>query len=116
MLNEAGVILLATDKSFGIKYLAGEKSEHTEKIYGTLTNSFDNSKLFTKKELCRCINEAGLRKQRFYYPLPNYKLPNVVFSEEYLPEKSLSKLDYYIYYNENAIVNKSEIEVIKQFN
>lgn len=116
LLNEDGVILLATDNSFGIKYLAGEKSEHADKIYGTFSNDFTDGRLFTRKELCQCIEKANLKKQRFYYPLPNYKLPEVIFSEEYLPEKSLSKLDYYIYYNENSIINKSEIDLIKQFN
>lgn len=67
LLAPGGVLLLAVCNTFGIKYFAGaERDEVTA----------------TKKEL-----EALLAGGRFFYPVPDYRIANEVYSDRYLPKK-----------------------------
>ena len=50
---------------------------------------------------------------RFYYPLPDYKKPNVIFTDEQLPEyNSIDK--YHPYYIENNDITFNEIDVFRE--
>jgi hypothetical protein len=47
------------------------------------------------------LKEAGFENLKFYYPLPDYKLPQVIYSELYLPKENL-KERVVPYYPNNA--------------
>ena len=40
---------------------------------------------FTRPELIRIMEECGYKNYKFYYPYPDYKLPRVIYSDDYLP-------------------------------
>ena len=72
---------------------------------------------FGKVQLKEILEEADFKYTKFYYPLPDYKLPNVIFSEEYKPnEERLEKYTPYLS-EENTMVEfdekKAYEEVIK---
>ena len=48
--------------------------------------------LFTKTELLDILSAAGLTHRKFYYPLPDYRLPQFVFTDAALPEPSVSEV------------------------
>lgn len=41
---------------------------------------------FSKSALENLVKESGFKNTYFYYPMPDYKLPTVIYSENYLPE------------------------------
>ena len=54
---------------------------------------------FTKSSLEQIFNSIGY-KYTFYYPLPDYKMPNVIFSEK--QKAKYNSIDKYNpYYKEN---------------
>ena len=46
----------------------------------------DIVKTFSKKELEKLLKKTGFKDNEFYYPYPDYKLPNIIYSDEYLPK------------------------------
>jgi SAM-dependent methyltransferase len=86
-LSHKGKILIAIENKFGLKYWAGANEEHTGKIFNGIENNMDNDeiKTFGKKELEDLLKSAGFKNINFYYPMPDHKLPKLIYSDEYLP-------------------------------
>lgn len=99
LLKEDGKLLIAIENQFGLKYFSGAREDHTGKVYdGILGYTNKNGiRTFGKKELDNILKEAGFNYSKFYYPLPDYKLPNIIFSDEYLPnEETIKKYTPYL--------------------
>lgn len=114
-ISEDGTILIAVDNKIGVKYLAGGKSKHCEKVYDSIKNRFHNGKLFSKRELEELIEKVGIKNKRYFYPLPNYEVPNLIISQEALVKSTDSKLNYNCIYEEGSLVVQDEIKLLKQF-
>jgi len=87
-LSPSGRIVIAIENRFGLKYWAGCKEDHTGTYFEGIEGykNTDGVRTFSNQELCRIFHEAGLRKWKFHYPYPDYKLPTKIFSDEYLPK------------------------------
>lgn len=105
-LKENGTILLAMDNALSVENICGNKNENCNYLYESLYESTQSNKikLFTKSEIEKVLLQNGFNKFKFYYPLPNYKLPNVIYSENKLPSKNSTKTLYSSIYNENSVV------------
>ncbi len=116
LLKPDGKLLIAIENKFGIKYFAGAVEDHTSIKYDGIVG-YSNKKgpiTFGKKEIQDLLTRNGLSNVRFYYPLPDYKLPNVIFSDECLPlEEDIDNL-YSPYYYDNTILNFEEKKAYKE--
>ena len=108
-LKKDGKILIAIENKLGMKYFAGAPEDHTSIIYDGIVGYANKSGIqtFGKKELQNMLKEVGLNQTKFYYPLPDYKLPNAIFSDEYLPDEN-SINNYNIYYYEGTKIQFDE--------
>lgn len=86
-LKPNGHIVLAIENKFGLKYWAGCKEDHTNSYFEGIEgySATTGVKTFSKKELEKIFKSCGFNTFRFYYPYPDYKLPVVIYSDEYLP-------------------------------
>ncbi len=105
-----GKILLATNNRFGICYFAG--ASKNGRIYDTIQN--EKQDLYSKQEIEEELSRLEIKNYKFYYPLPNYKMPNVIFSSDYLPNENTTKLMYNIMYEKGSVVVFDELKAIKQ--
>ena len=82
-----GVLLLAIENKFGLKYWAGAPEDHTGKPFDGLSGyiSSDAVRTFSHSELDFILREAGFGIRNFYYPTPDYKMPVEIYSKEHLP-------------------------------
>lgn len=110
-VKENTIILLATDNRFGITYFAGSKVKNLN-VYETILSN--DTSIYSKYEIEEILKQEGYEKYKFYYPLPNYKMPNVIFSDEYLPNENTTKLMYNIMYEKGSIVTFDELKALKQ--
>lgn len=87
LLKEDGVILIAIENRYGMKYFAGSNEDHYPEKYLSLYG-YDNKDIqtFGKQELTNIINESGFKYQKFYYPYPDYKMPYLIYTDERLPK------------------------------
>lgn len=85
-LAQGGEIAVAIENKFGLKYLGGSREDHTGKFYDGIEGylGISNVKTFSRSGLISLAKKAGLRTE-FYYPYPDYKLPETIFSDERLP-------------------------------
>lgn len=88
-LKENGKILIAIENKMGIKYWNGAAEDHTGKLYSGLNDYVDDNRkvrTFSRPEIEKILKEVGIETCKFYYPMPDYKLPNVIYSDDKLPE------------------------------
>lgn len=90
-LKEDGKLLIAIENKFGLKYWSGCVEDHTGRYYDGImgyANAESKVKTFSKDELIQIIEAAGFAKYQFYYPFPDYKFAQQIFSDDYLPGKN----------------------------
>ncbi len=113
ILKENGKIILATDNRLGIKYFS-----KTDKTGINVVNNVDK-KLYTLEEILGIIKNVNMIKNNIYYPMPDYKLTNVIFTDnKLLSKKDLSRNIVYNsedtikFYQENLVYR----ELLKENN
>lgn len=109
-LKQDGTILLLLNNRFGIHYFAGDTYE--KQLFSTICGQNEN--LLSKKQIEDVLENQGFSNYKFFYPLPNYQMPNVIFSDDYLPNYADTKLLYNHLYQEGTVLVFDEVEALKQ--
>lgn len=108
LLKPNGKLLIAIENKYGLKYWCGAREDHTGVPFeGMNQYTVTNRKVrtFARKELERLVKESGFGNTFFYYPMPDYKLPTVVYSEQSLPEgECMHNLEPYYVPDRNTLV------------
>lgn len=89
LLAPKGKLLIAIENQYGLKYWCGAREDHTGIPFEGMnqyTLSKKKVRTFSKADLDSLIKESGFQNTYFYYPMPDYKLPTVVYSENHLPK------------------------------
>lgn len=83
-----GKIVIAIENRFGLKYWAGCKEDHVGKYFSGLEgySASDGVKTFTNQGLKKIFASCGENDYQFYYPYPDYKFMNTIFSDRRLPK------------------------------
>ena len=89
LLKPDGVLLIAIENRFGLKYFAGAPEDHTNGYFDGIAGYPENHSVrtFSKGEWERLMEACGFSYHRFYYPYPDYKFPREVFTDESLKEQ-----------------------------
>lgn len=101
LLKKDGVLLLAIENRYGLKYWSGAREDHTGKIFDGIIN-YDNDnrvRTFSKPELNALLKESGFSELEWYYPFPDYKFPDAIFSDDRLPTKQDVPEELFEYYD-----------------
>ena len=80
-LKDKGRIIFATDNEMGMQLFA--KTDST----GINITNLNGKNLYTLDKIRELIQKNNLVENKVYYPMPDYKLPNVIYTNE----KPLSK-------------------------
>lgn len=88
-LKDEGKLIIAIENKLGLKYLAGTPEDHTGKVFDGIENyqNISTVKTLSKIEIESLLHKVGFNKLTFYYPVPDYKMPRNVYSDEYPPKK-----------------------------
>ena len=88
-LKPDGKLIIAIENKYGLKYWNGATEDHTGNYFDGLKDyvNVDRVRTFSKKQLTDLLENAGFQKNEFYYPMPDYKLPKEIYSDEYLPKR-----------------------------
>ncbi len=89
-LVENGTLIIAIENRFGLKYFAGCREDHTGKLFQSIEGYPKKNSVITlsKHELTEILKQAGFIIESWYYPHPDYKLPQEIFSDSYLPSNN----------------------------
>ena len=114
-LKENGKIIIAIENKMGIKYWNGAVEDHNGLRYGGLNDYIGskNVRTFSKQEIEEMLDEVGFDEFQFYYPMADYKLPDVIYSDEIMPKPG--ELRYYrCDYSDPRIYNFNDAVVCDQ--
>ncbi len=84
-LKPDGILVLATENKFGLKYWAGNKEPHTHRYFSGLEQ--DGVCLYSRTGIQKLLASAGFGWQEFYYPYPGHLFALDIFSDRHLPKK-----------------------------
>lgn len=105
-LKPDGIILLIANNRLGIKNFS---------VFGNFQKLLNNSlEEYSKKQIENILKENNYENYKFYYPLPDYKTTNIIFSDDYLPEYNNTKLINNYYYKEGTKLLFKEPELLKE--
>ena len=113
LLNEDGVLLVALNNKFSIRNFAGETKNGSNPFDVILGKEKDGS-IYSKNELESIVKNSEFKYYKIYYPFPDYKLPSIIYSDDYLPNENDSKLNYLVYYNLDDKLVFSELEAVRE--
>lgn len=84
-LKEDGKLLLTAENRYGLRYFCGAKEKYSGLPFYGINQYFDErgGHLFHKKELEEVIKRSVYKHYKFYYPLPDYIAPQVIFTDQY---------------------------------
>ena len=124
-LKPGGKLIIAIENKYGLKYWAGATEDHTGRIFDGIENyiGVDRVKTFSRAKLEAMILDAGFVKNEFYYPMPDYKMPNEIYSDDYLPvQGSIRNVtqtydrERYVLFNEDKVFDSlCEDELFREF-
>lgn len=108
-LKENGTLLFAIENQFGLKYWVGGSEDHLQTPFVGLKGYSDKKgpRTFSKKALEDLLDNVGMENHRFYYIYPDYKFPEVIFSDERKPDyRNLQKVSFT--YSKNSLLLMNE--------
>ena len=88
-LAPGGRIVIAIENKYGLKYFAGCKEDHLGTWFSGIENYADGGvvRTFSREGLEKIFKNCGAANVRFYYPYPDYKFMNTLYSDARLPGK-----------------------------
>lgn len=116
LLKPEGKLLIAIENQYGLKYWCGAREDHTGIPFDgmnqyTLTER--KIRTFSKKALENLIKRSGFKRTYFYYPMPDYKLPTVIYSQDFLPRNENMQNVRYYYVPDKATLLAQEEKIYK---
>lgn len=117
-LKPDGKLLIAVENRFGLRYFCGTAEPHTNRAFDGINHypQGTGGYSFSRKELEDIVEKAGYTEHKFYYPLPDYTFPQLIFTDEYLPEQNLKeRLIPYYRRNDTLVASEAQLydEIIK---
>lgn len=86
LLSPDGRVVVAIENQFGLKYFSSSREDHLKVMFEGIEGYpvfADKVRTFGRVELERLLS-AYFPNVEFYYPYPDYKIPDAVLSEEML--------------------------------
>lgn len=91
-LKPQGRLLIAMDNRLGLKFFCGASDPYSDELFGELSGVNGKGRLFTQAEVGEILAEADFMYWKFYYPFPDYRLPQFIFTDDALPAPSLGEM------------------------
>lgn len=91
-LSASGRLLIAIENRLGVKYFTGAPEDHTKNYLLGLNSYAGNTSVrtFSKSEWEHMLERCGL-KYKFYYPYPDYKFPEEIYTDASLTSEMYGK-------------------------
>ena len=88
-LKENGELIIAIENKYGLKYFAGAREDHTGKMFDGIEgySNVNRVRTFSRNKIEQLVLDCGFNDIEFYYPVPDYKMPTQIYSDDYLPSK-----------------------------
>lgn len=106
-LKPEGKMLIAVDNRYGLKYFCGARNPYTQRPFSGLNQYEEENRSgynWGKKEFCGLLEQSGFTYYKFYYPLPDYRVVQLIYSDAYLPGSNVHERLIPYYEKEDPLV------------
>ncbi|MDL2302605.1 class I SAM-dependent methyltransferase [Lachnospiraceae bacterium OttesenSCG-928-D06] len=113
LLKPEGKLLIAIENKYGLKYWCGACEDHSMIPFDGINQyKLGNSPAMTfgKKELSDIIEKSGFPYYKYFYPMPDYKFPMYIFTDEYMPRRN-QYYEFKPYYLNDASIIANEMDI-----
>ncbi len=87
LLKREGILLMAVENRYGLKYFCGAKDPHThlsfDGVNGYLHGANGRGRCLDGRELEAILAQAGALQYKLYYPVPDSRMPQMIFTDAY---------------------------------
>lgn len=92
MLKPDGRILLVVTNRYGLQYWCGQRDRFTGKPFDGINHYPDGTSAyaFEKGELNDLLKEAGFHNFKYFYPLPDARVPQIICTEGHFKAENVS--------------------------
>ena len=92
-LRPEGKLLIAIENRLGLKYFSGAGEDHLGKPFAGLKDYPEDRgvRTFSRREMEQLLKRSGFQGYRFYYPYPDYKLPQEIFTDSTIKSRHYGK-------------------------
>lgn len=111
LLKPGGKLLIAIENRFGLKYWCGASEDHLSRPFVGINGYPGENRIetYSRSDLAALLKRCGFPKMRFSYPLPDYKFPQAIYTDEFQPGSSSSKeLAFYYIATEKLIADEAK--------
>lgn len=86
-VKAGGNLVIAIENKMGMKYWAGCQEDHLGTMFSGIEDYPDGGavRTFTRGGLERLLSVCGVEEYHFYYPYPDYKFADSIYSDRRLP-------------------------------
>lgn len=93
LLKPTGRLLISYQNCLGMKYLCGMPERHTGRLFEGISDfsQKEKRKSFSRGEICEAVEASGFKGYKFYYPLPDDRYPQLIYTDKRLPEENVSE-------------------------
>ncbi len=91
LLKADGILLAAVENRMGLRYFCGDREPHGGHAFDGIRRYPHGIRgySFSREELKDIVERSGFSQSRFYYPLPDYRFPQLIYSDRFLPGPNL---------------------------
>ena len=117
LLKHDGKMFLGLNNRFGVRFLCGDRDIYTNHVFDGIENyrrAYVNSqdkfhgRCYSYVEICELLKQVGVNSIKFYSVLPDLEHPQMIFSEDVLPNEDLAKRLYPMYHNPDTVYLEEE--------
>lgn len=113
-LKSNGILLIITNNRMGAKYFCGDYDYNNKMPFNGM-NKYpynEGKRDFDRQELLLIIENNGYKNCKFYYPVPDFRLLQVVYSDHILPQDDVTERVIFCFEHPEALV-MDERELLK---
>lgn len=101
-----GTLLLIVNNKYGLKYFCGAPDQYTGVPFDNfyVDTIAQCGKTYDKTTLISFVTEAGFSSYKFYYPMPDYKFAQVIYTDNILPGEDMLEKVIFFFDNEQGLV------------
>lgn len=104
-LKADGKLLMAVENRYGIKYFCGEEEPKSGLPFAGINMREEAaSYLCSRGQIVDMVQSAGFPAYKFYYPLPGNQFPQLIYSDEKLPDTDVCERLVFYYRNRECLL------------
>jgi len=110
LLAPKGKILAVIPNRIGTRFICGERDNHSGMPFEGITDNYSVPYRFSRSELMDFLKNMNFNTIEFYYPFPDYRNPQLIYTDAYLPMEDIrERIKVYISRNKERVLCESRL-------